>query len=64
MQRTIGAEAEAVFAERDVTGIVAIEIFAKDLIGPLAHAASQSVSDIDAFSRDTKGHADASILLP
>src|SRR5450432_2739681 len=63
MQRAIGAKAEAILAQRDVAGIVAVKIFAQDFIGALADASAQRVADIDAFSRDPESHFDASIRL-
>jgi hypothetical protein len=56
MQRTIGTEAEAILAQRDVTGIIAVEIFAQHFLGSLADAITQRFTDADAFSRDPKGH--------
>src|SRR5450631_4899644 len=63
MQRAVGAEAETILAQRDMAGIVAVEIFAQDFIGALADASAQRVADIDAFSRDPESHFDASIRL-
>ena len=55
MQRAVGAEAEAVLAERNVAGIIAVEIFAQDLFGALADASAQRFADADAFSRNPAG---------
>jgi hypothetical protein len=63
MQGAVGAEAETILAQRDVPGIIAIEILAEHFIGALADAAAQGVADIDAFSRDPESHFDASIGL-
>ena len=56
MQRAVGAEAEAILAQRDVAGIIAVEIFSQDLIGALADARTKRVADTDAFPGDSKGH--------
>src|SRR5947209_5392390 len=56
MQRAVGAEAEAVLAERDVAGIIAVEIFAQDFFGAFADAPAQRFADTDAFARDPYGH--------
>src|SRR5512139_523150 len=61
MQRAIGAEAEPILAERDVAGIIAVEIFAQDFLGALADTTAQGVTDADAFSRDPESHFDASL---
>ena len=58
MQRAIGAEAEAILAQRDVAGIIAVEIFAQHFLGALADAPAQRVADADAFSRDPEGHVE------
>src|SRR5882672_1238152 len=63
MQRAIGAETETILAQRDVAGIIAVEIFAQDFVGALADATAQRVADIDAFSRNPKSHFAASIGL-
>src|SRR5467141_4036156 len=63
MQRAVGAEAETILAQRDVAGIIAVEIFPQDFIGALADAPAQRVADIDTFSRDPESHVDASIGL-
>src|SRR6202011_1081067 len=63
MQRAVGAEAETILAQRDMAGIIAVEIFAQDFIGALADASAQRVADIDTFSRDSESHFDASIRL-
>jgi hypothetical protein len=52
MQRAVGAEAEAILAQRDVAGIIAVEILAQDFIGALADAPAQRVANTDAFSRN------------
>jgi hypothetical protein len=57
MQRAVGAEAETVLAQRDVAGLIAIEIFAQHFIGALADAPAQRLADADAFSRDSKSHS-------
>src|ERR1700761_1419635 len=62
MQRTIGTETEAVLAQRDVAGIVAVEIFTQDFFGAFADAIAQGVADADAFTRDPKGHGQASLV--
>src|SRR5205814_6375530 len=51
MQRAVGAEAETILAQRDMAGVIAIEIFAQDFVGALADAPAQRVADTDAFSR-------------
>src|SRR5579863_3554157 len=56
MQRAVGAEAEAILAQRDVAGIIAIEIFAQHFVGALADPPTQRVTDSDAFSRDAQSH--------
>src|SRR6185437_550647 len=56
MQRAIGAEAEAVLAQRDMAGEIAVEIFAQDLLGTLADPAAQRLADTDAFSRNPQSH--------
>src|SRR6195256_859696 len=56
MQRAVGAEAEAVLAERDVAGIIAVEIFAQHLFGAFADSPAQRFADTDAFARDPYGH--------
>ena len=56
VQRAIGLEAEAVLGERDVAGIVAIEILAEHLVGALADAAAQRFADADALSGNPQGH--------
>src|SRR3954468_742574 len=56
MQRAVGAEAEAVLAERDVAGIIAVEIFAQDFFGAFADASAQRFAYTDAFARDPYGH--------
>jgi hypothetical protein len=56
MQRAIGAEAETILAQRDVAGVIAVEIFAQDFVGALADASAQRFADADAFSRDPEGH--------
>src|SRR3982074_1920055 len=56
MQRAVGSEAKTILAQRDVAGIIAIEIFAQDFIGALADATAQGLADADAFSRDPKSH--------
>ena len=61
MQRAIGPEAEAVLGERDVAGIIAVEIFAQDFIGAIADALAQRFADADAFSR-TRESCDASLM--
>jgi hypothetical protein len=50
MQRAIGAETEAILAQRDVAGLIAVEIFAQDFIGALTDAPAQRFTDVDAFS--------------
>src|SRR5437899_11530534 len=64
MQRAVGAETEAILGERDVAGIIPVEIFAQNFFRALADAAAQRFADVDAFSRDPKSHVDASIGLP
>src|SRR5687768_13621246 len=61
MQCTVGAKTEAVLGQRDVAGIIAVEIFAQHFVGALADAGAQRVADADAFSRDPQSHDDASI---
>src|ERR1700704_638309 len=56
MQRAVGAEAEAVLAQRDVAGIVAVEIFSQDFIGALADARTKRFANTDALPGDSKGH--------
>jgi hypothetical protein len=56
MQRAIGAEAEAVLAQRDVAGLITFKIFSQDLIGALADARTKRVADADTFPGDSKGH--------
>src|SRR5690242_17614023 len=56
MQRAIGLKAEAVLGQRDVTGIIAVEIFAQHFIGTFADAVAQRLADADAFSRNPEGH--------
>src|SRR3954451_7391446 len=56
VQRAVGTEAETVLAERDMAGIVAVEIFAQDFFGAFADAPAQRFADIDAFARDSYGH--------
>src|ERR1700679_210695 len=56
MQRAVGAETETVLAQGDVTGIIAVEIFAQHFIGALADTPAQRVADADAFSRDPESH--------
>src|SRR3954452_16357237 len=56
MQRAIGAKTKAVLAERDVAGIIAVEILAKDFFGAFADASAQRFADTDAFARDPYGH--------
>src|SRR5216683_1931373 len=63
MQRAVGAETEAILAQRDVAGILAVEIFAQHFIGALADTPAQRIADIDTFSRDAESHFDASIGL-
>src|ERR1700720_1365763 len=63
MQRAVGAETETILAQRDVAGIIAIEILAQDFLGALADAPAQGVADADAFSRDPESHFGASIGL-
>src|ERR1700682_6633359 len=63
MQRAVSTETETILAQRDVAGIIAIEIFAQDFIGALADASAQGLADADAFSRDPESHFDASIGL-
>ena len=63
MQRAVGAETETVLAQRDVAGIIAVEIFAQHFVGALADAPAQRFADTDAFSRDPESHVDASIGL-
>src|SRR5438445_1924458 len=63
MQCAVGAETETILAQRDVAGIIAIEILAQDFLGALADAPAQGLADADAFSRDPESHFDASIGL-
>ena len=56
VQRTVGAEAETILAQRDMPGIIAIEILAQHLVGALADTPAQRVADIDAFSRNPQSH--------
>ena len=56
MQRAVGAEAEAILAQRDVPGIIAVEIFAQHFVGALADPPAQRVADTDAFSRNPESH--------
>src|SRR3984957_20080527 len=56
MQRAVGAETETILAQRDVAGIIAVEIFTQHLIGALADTPAQRVADADAFSRDPESH--------
>src|SRR5207247_1122564 len=63
MQCAVGAETETVLAQRDVAGIIAIEILAQDFLGALADAPAQGLANADAFSRDPESHFDASIGL-
>jgi len=49
MQCAVGAKTETIFAQRDVAGIIAIEILAQDFIGALADAPAQGLADADAF---------------
>src|SRR6201999_3336554 len=52
----VGAKAEAVLAERDVAGIIAVEIFPQHLVGARADAVAQRFTDADAFSRNPESH--------
>ena len=52
MQGAIGAEAEAILAQGDMAGIIAVEIFAQHLFGAFADASAQRFTDTDAFSGD------------
>src|SRR5258706_4770543 len=63
MQCAVGAETETILAQRDVAGIIAIEILAQDFLGALADAPAQGLADADAFSRDPESHFYASIGL-
>src|SRR4051812_41050372 len=56
MQRAVGAEAKTVLAERDVAGIIAVEIFAQHFFGAFADTSAQRFADTDAFARDPYGH--------
>src|SRR6516225_9326003 len=56
VQRAVGSKTEAVLAERDVAGIVAVKIFAQYLLGALAYSSAQCVADTDAFSRNSERH--------
>ena len=56
MQRTVGAETEAVLAQRDVAGVIAVEIFTQDLFGPIVHAAAEGLADVNALARNPKSH--------
>lgn len=64
MQRTVGAEAEAVLAQRDVTRVIAVEIFAQDLFSPVVDAAAQGLADVDALSRDAESHVNLTWFVP
>ena len=59
MQRAVGTETEAVLAERDVAGIIAVEIFTQDLFGPVGDAAAEGLADANAMAIYTK-----SFVLP
>src|SRR5579863_1413164 len=61
MQRAIRTKAGAVLAQRDMAGIIAVEIFAQHLVGSLTHPSAQGVTDRDAFSRDPESHWAASL---
>src|SRR5207253_10328084 len=50
MQRAVGAEAEAILAQRDVAGIVPIEVLSQHLVGALTDPPAQRVADTDAFA--------------
>src|SRR5947199_5945780 len=56
MQRAVGTKAKTVLAERDVAGIIAVEILAQDFFGAFADAPAQRFADTDAFARDPYGH--------
>jgi hypothetical protein len=45
-----------------MAGIVAVEIFAQDLVGALADAPAQRFTDADALSRNPKTHFCASLV--
>src|SRR3954469_14624784 len=64
MQRTVGSEAEAVLAQRDVAGIIAVEIFAQDLFSPVGDTAAQGLADVDALSRDAESHVNLTWFVP
>src|SRR5664279_110556 len=63
MQRAVGTKTVAILAQRDVAGIIAVEIFAQHFICAFADAAAQGIADADAFSRDPQCHFGASIRL-
>src|ERR1043166_2561535 len=58
MQRTFGAEAEAVLLDRHMTGIPAVEVFLECLDQPRIDPLAQSRADVEVLARDAKRHGD------
>src|SRR5438445_6595329 len=56
MQRTVGAEADLVLADGEVTGVVAFKIFAQDFVGAVAHSLTQRFANADALAGDSDRH--------